>query len=111
MTTTATIRQPDQSAPTQPLPPARKVCAVVIGLWRFVRRERPKTTRTPEEFGFIVDTSKPPIFPPLREVNESIFPFIGVFETETDSSKARTAAWHTYIEKYGAALSSPKRQR
>lgn len=37
MTTTATIRQPDQSTPAQPLPPARKVSAVVIALWRFVR--------------------------------------------------------------------------
>ena len=38
MTTTATIRQPDQSTPVEPLPPARKVSAVVIVLWRFVRR-------------------------------------------------------------------------
>ena len=38
MTTTATIRQPDKSTPVQPLPPARKVSAVVIVLWRFVRR-------------------------------------------------------------------------
>lgn len=38
MTTTATIRQPDQSTPVNPLPPARKGRAVVIALWRFVRR-------------------------------------------------------------------------
>lgn len=37
MTTTATIRQPDQPAPVQSLPPARKASAVVIALWRFVR--------------------------------------------------------------------------
>lgn len=37
MTTNATIRQPDQSSPAQPLPPARKTSAVVIVLWRFVR--------------------------------------------------------------------------
>jgi len=37
MTTTATIRQPDESTPAQPLTPARKVSAVVIVLWRFVR--------------------------------------------------------------------------
>ena len=38
MTTTAIIRQPDQPMPAQPLPPARKASAVVIVLWRFVRR-------------------------------------------------------------------------
>lgn len=38
MTTTATTRQPDQSTPAQPPVPARKVPAVVVGLWRFVRR-------------------------------------------------------------------------
>lgn len=37
MTTTATTRQPDESTPAKPLPPARKVSAVVIVLWRFVR--------------------------------------------------------------------------
>jgi len=37
MTTTATIRHPDKPAPDPKLSPARKVCAVVIGLWRFVR--------------------------------------------------------------------------
>lgn len=41
MTTTATTRQPDPSAPAPKLSPARKVSAVVIGLWRFVRRFRP----------------------------------------------------------------------
>ncbi len=37
MTTNAHVRQPDDSTPANSLRPARKVSAVVIGLWRFVR--------------------------------------------------------------------------
>lgn len=76
-------------------------------LWRFVRHKRVEAQTTPEDFGFIVDTSKPPIFPPLRIVKEYAFPFMGSFQTETDFSDARASAWREYIAEYLRASSLP----
>lgn len=48
---------------------------------------------------YIIDITKPPIFPPCRSIKCGLF---GDFETK--KSKLRTQRWKEYMEKYREAL-------
>ena len=70
-------------------------------IWPF----KPSSDGGPAGFNteFIVDISKPPIFPPCRTIKCGIG---GDYETK--ESKQRTEAWERYIKKYGEALENKK---